>query len=116
MGNNVGFLVGKDLAKTFHVVLYFLFALGSSEDITWTYTNSMIWSAVELSVAVTCASIPAIAPSLKRARGGANVRKSSRPRWHFLGSQVLTFKAKMKHGWRRSGQEGNQSLVELGAD
>ena len=96
--------------------VYFLFALGSSEDITWTYTNSMIWSAVELSVAVTCASIPAMAPLLKRAQGGANVWDSSRPRWHLLGFQASTFKAKMKHGWRRSAQEGNQSLVELVAD
>ena len=91
----------------------FLFSLGSSADITWTYTDSMIWSAVELSIAVTCASIPAMAPLLKRAQGVANVRESSRPRRHLLGSQVSSFKAKMKHGWKKSGQEGNQSLVEL---
>lgn len=96
--------------------VYFLFALGSSDDITWTYTDSMIWSAVELSIAVTCASIPAMAPLLKRAQRGADVREPSRSRWHLLGSQVSVFKAKMKHGWRRNGQEGSQSSVELIAD
>ncbi len=99
--------------------VYFLFALGSSEDITWTYTESMIWSAVELSVAVTCACIPAMAPLLKRAQRGGGVpedvgERSRSSHLHLLDSQRSAFKARMKLGWKRNGQEGSERLVELG--
>ena len=93
--------------------VYFLFTLGSSEDITWTYTDSVIWSAVELSVAVTCASIPAMAPLLKRWQRGPNVQESPRFHRHLLSSQVTSLKANMKHMWRPNGQEGRESVVEL---
>ena len=96
--------------------VYFLFALGPSQDITWTYTDSMIWSAVELSIAVTCASTPAMAPLLKRAQRGPNVREPSPSHRGLLSSQASSLKAKMKHVWRRSGQVDSDSLVELVAD
>ena len=98
--------------------VYFIFALGPSLDVTWTYTDSMIWTAVELSVAVTCASIPTMAPLLKRAqRGpnirGPNIRGPSRSYGGLLSSQVSDLKARMKHIWGRSSQEDRESLVEF---
>ena len=96
--------------------VYFPFTLGSPQDITWTYTNSMIWSAVELSLAVTCACIPAMAPLLKRSQRSANLRAPSRSHGHLLNSQASTFKAKMKHVLGRNGEEGSESVVYLGHD
>ena len=91
----------------------FLFALGPSLDVTWTYTDSMIWTAVELSVAVTCASIPTMAPLLKKAHRGPNVGGLSRSHGYLLSSRVSNLKAKLKQIWGKSSQADGESLEEL---
>ena len=91
----------------------FLFALGPSLDVTWTYTDSMIWTAVELSVAVTCASIPTMAPLLKKAHRGPDVRGLSRSHGYLLSSRVSNLKAKLKQIWGKSSQADGESLEEF---
>lgn len=43
-------------------------------DVTWTNAGSLIWSGVEPSVAIVCASIPAMAPLLRQVRPGQSLQ------------------------------------------
>ena len=65
---------------------------GDGTDITWTNAGSLIWTVVELSVAVVCACVPASAPLLQRIRKRGNDRNKSPYR-----------DSKKDQGWPRSG-------------
>ena len=61
------------------VRIYYCYQTNNKEgaDITWTNSGSIIWTGVELSVAVVCACIPASAPLLQRIRNAENDRNQS---------------------------------------
>ena len=93
--------------------VYFLFTVEDSNDVTWVYTDSLLWSAVEMSIAITCACIPAMAPLLKNVRGAQRIRERTNWRWARLSSQVTEFKSWIRHTGSAHAREDNESLQEF---
>ncbi|KAL6412504.1 hypothetical protein AUP68_03707 [Ilyonectria robusta] len=60
--------------------LKYLVNFDNSLDETWDYVNVIIWSVIELSCALACASLPAVWPLVKKIPGILSTVTGSRPR------------------------------------
>ena len=95
------------------VRVYFLFKVETSQDYTWIYTDSMIWAAAQMSIALACACIPAMAPLLKRAQRGRGKQGRLTRRWALLSPTMTSLKTRIRQIWRNDGLEDSESLAEM---
>ena len=78
------------------VRIYFVFNVTEVDDMHWTNTDAMIWTAVETKIAVTCANIPAAAPLLKRARESQRGSRWFGPSRCSYTSKISSLKARFR--------------------
>ncbi|KAH6971483.1 hypothetical protein BKA56DRAFT_557341 [Ilyonectria sp. MPI-CAGE-AT-0026] len=74
------FSIGSFACVTSMIRLKYLVNFDNSLDETWDYVNVIIWSVIELSCALACASLPAVWPLVKKIPGILSTVTGSRPR------------------------------------
>ncbi|KAH6997440.1 hypothetical protein EDB80DRAFT_585674 [Ilyonectria destructans] len=74
------FSIGSFACVTSMIRLKYLINFDNSLDETWDYVNVIVWSVIELSCALACASLPALWPLVKKIPGILSTVRGSKPR------------------------------------